>query len=186
MNAPKGSRMRATLRGLELSVLHMAGKLPIHRLRVAILRAWGADISSSTTIAHGFEIRAARKLTIGDRTIIGNDAVLDARGGLTIGSNVNFSTGVQIWTAQHSWDDPNFTLERNPTTIGDRVWLGPRTTVLPGVTVGEGAVVAAGAVVSRDVPPFSLVGGVPAKVLGERRADLTYQLRMPRDKPLLW
>jgi len=60
--------------------------------------------------------------------------------------------------------------------VGDYVWIGARATILPGVTIGRGAVVAAGALVSRDVPPYAVVGGVPAKVIGERARDLRYTL----------
>ena len=59
--------------------------------------------------------------------------------------------------------------------IGDRVWIGYRAIVLPGVTIGEGAVVGAGAVVTRDVSPYTIVAGNPAKVIGERTKELTYE-----------
>ena len=59
-------------------------------------------------------------------------------------------------------------------SIGDRAWIGPRVIILPGCTVGEGAVVAGGAVVTRDVPPYTVVGGVPAKEMGKRNRNLEY------------
>ena len=62
-------------------------------------------------------------------------------------------------------------------SIGDRAWLSFRATILPGVSVGEGAVVAAGAVVTSDVPPYAIVAGVPARVVGERSPrELSYEL----------
>jgi acetyltransferase-like isoleucine patch superfamily enzyme len=60
--------------------------------------------------------------------------------------------------------------------IGSRAWIGYRAIILPGVTIGEGAVVAAGAVVSRDVPPYTVVAGNPARAIGDRPRDLTYRL----------
>lgn len=60
-------------------------------------------------------------------------------------------------------------------TIGNRAWIGPNVIILRNVTIGEGAVIAAGAVVSHDVPPYTLVGGVPAKVIGKRPTDLKYE-----------
>lgn len=84
------------------------------------------------------------------------------------GNNVLCATGVSIITATHPTDP---TLRSNDVenglaiTIGDYVWLGANSTVLPGVTIGEHSVIAAGAVVNKDVPPYSVVAGVPAKVI---------------------
>jgi maltose O-acetyltransferase len=69
---------------------------------------------------------------------------------------------------------PDFAGRTAPVVIEDFAWLGSRAMVLPGVTVGKGAVVAAGAVVTRDVPPYAIVGGVPARVIGERERGLDY------------
>jgi acetyltransferase-like isoleucine patch superfamily enzyme len=93
-----------------------------------------------------------------------------------IGRNVNLSSEVLIRTAQHDYQSPDFKTVFHPVKIEDYVWLGPRCIILPGVTVGEGAVVAAGAVVTKDVEPYTLVGGVPAKKIGERPKNLQYTL----------
>jgi acetyltransferase-like isoleucine patch superfamily enzyme len=114
-------------------------------------------------------------VTIGDGSVIGFDAILDGRGGLTIGRNVNLSSEVAIWTAQHDHRSPTFAARCAPVTIGDRAWLSFRTTILPGVTIGDGAVVAAGAVVTTDVPPFAIVGGIPARIIGVRTRELSYE-----------
>ena len=173
-------------RDLEMTSLHAAAKMPIHRLRIAALRRWGATIGQGAILYHGFEVRNAKGLTIGARASIGNDAILDARGGITIGKDVNFSTGVSLWTGQHDWQSPTFAYEKAPITIGDHVWLSTRVIVLPGVTIGEGAVVAAGAVVTADVEPYTLVGGIPAKKLGERPSPMTYELPEAKVKPWWW
>ena len=83
-------------RDLEMTSLLVAGKLPSHRMRIAALRKWGASIGDGATFYHGFEVRNASGLRVGPRSSIGNDAILDARGGLTIGHDVNLSTAVQI------------------------------------------------------------------------------------------
>ncbi len=166
--------------------LSVVAKVPVHAARVALLRGWGAQIAPTATLYHGFQVRSAGNLRIGERTSVGENAILDARGGLTIGSDVNLSTAVNIWSAQHGWNDPDFAYEWAPVTIGDRAWISTRVTVLPGVTIGEGAVVAAGAVVAKDVEPFTLVGGVPAKRIADRRRDLRYELAPAASKLRFW
>lgn len=176
----------ARLGNVEMASLALASFLPVHRLRVWAVKAWGGDIERTATMYHGFQIRSARGLKIGARTSIGDGAILDARGGLTIGADVNLSTHVHIWTAQHGWDDPAFAYESAPVKIGDHAWLSARVTVLPGVTVGEGAVIAAGSVVTKDVPPYALYGGVPARKLRDRRSPMKYRLPPARAKAWWW
>jgi maltose O-acetyltransferase len=79
-------------------------------------------------------------------------------------------------TADHDLQDPGFAGRLGPITIGDRAWLASRSTVVRGVTIGEGAVVAAGAVVTQDVPPWTVVGGVPARKIGERSREQHYRI----------
>ncbi|WP_203225478.1 acyltransferase [Williamsia herbipolensis] len=116
-------------------------------------------------------------ITIGLNTIIGNDAFFDGRGGLSIGNNVNISGHVQIFTRDHDPASPTFATRDGKVSIHDYVYLASRTTILPGIEIGEGAVVAAGAVVSKNVEPYTIVGGIPAKKIGERTRDLTYKLK---------
>jgi acetyltransferase-like isoleucine patch superfamily enzyme len=177
-----GSRMG----NAELVLAAVASRVPVHRLRVGIIKALGARIDDTATLYHGFQIRAGRRLTIGARTNIGDGAILDARGGLTIGEDVNFSTQVHVWTAQHGWDDPDFAYESAPVVIGHHVWLSTRVTVLPGVTIGDGAVVAAGAVVTKDLAPYALYGGVPARFIRARESPKEYRLAASAAKSWWW
>jgi acetyltransferase-like isoleucine patch superfamily enzyme len=130
-----------------------------------------------SVIYNGCELRDPHQIAIGDFTSIGDRCILDGRGGLRIGNSVNFSTGVWVWTMQHKVNDPVFGCESSPVVIEDYAWISCRTVVLPGVHVGKGAVVAAGAVVTKDVEPYTIVGGVPAKKIGERSRDLDYRLK---------
>lgn len=132
------------------------------------------NIGKNVVIYYGAEIRAPWNIHIGEGTVIGDKAILDGRSGIKIGKNVNFSTGVWIWTNQHKVNDISFGIEGKPVIIEDRVWLSNRTIILPGVTVGEGAVVAAGAVVTKSVEPFVIAGGVPARKIGEREKQIGY------------
>lgn len=108
------------------------------------------------------------KVSIGRGTVINWDCMLYTTGGLSIGENVSISAGVWLVTGTHDMNDPLFPATYKPITIGNHAWIGMRATILGGITIGEGAVVMSGAMVTRDVPPFAVVGGVPAKILGER------------------
>lgn len=161
-------------KGIQFLFLQLLGVFPSQRIRKSVLRLMGATIGKGSVLYGGFEVRSPRKLKIGANCSIGHRATLDARGGLTIGNKVNFSSEVMIWTAQHNYRSPTFEADFESVTIGDYAWLGPRCIILPGVTVGDGAVVAAGAVVSKDVDPYIVVGGVPATTIAARPAGLRY------------
>ena len=116
------------------------------------------------------------KLVIDACSSIGDHCFLDYRGSIFIGKNVNFSSYVMIFTMDHDPQDPFFGPRVKPVIIEDYVWLSTRCIVLPGVKVGKGAVVAAGAVVTKDVDPYTIVGGVPAKKIGDRIKNLDYNV----------
>ena len=112
-------------------------------------------------------------INIGEDTIIGEGVVLDGRAKLTIGNHVDIASEVMIYTSEHNVHAEHFsaveTIVEASVNIDDYVFIGPRAIILPGVTIGKGAVVGAGAVVTKNVEPFQVVGGVPAKVIGERK-----------------
>ena len=156
--------------------IYKTAAIPSHRIRNFIYRRiLGIHMEKDVTVYYGTEFRAPWKISIGAGTIIGDQCILDGRNGIEIGRNVNFSTGVWIWTMQHDYNAVDFSLSaKGRVRIGERAWLGPGCIILPGVTIGSGAVIAAGAVVSKDVPPYTLVGGVPAKPIGKRNDNLNY------------
>jgi acetyltransferase-like isoleucine patch superfamily enzyme len=111
-------------------------------------------------------------ITIGKNCLISEFTVIRGQGGVTIGDNVYTSPFVQIVAVNHVYDDPHRPIIEQGITaqgivIEDDVWIGSSAIILDGVRVGKGAVVAAGAVVSRDVPPHTVVAGIPAKVIKE-------------------
>ncbi len=122
------------------------------------------------------EVRDSQGVSIGANSTVGSWAILDGRRTIEIGRNVNLSSEVALWTLQHDPRSEDFTATGGPIVIEDYAWISFRATILPGVTIGRGAVVAAGAVVAKDVPPNKIVGGVPAKVIGERPRNLSYKL----------
>ena len=105
-------------------------------------------------------------LEIGDRTYINSGASLCAQESVKIGARCAIGNQVLVMdTDFHSIEDHTLPGIARPVVIEDEVWLSARVIVLKGVTIGRGAVVAAGAVVTKDVPPYTLVGGVPAKFI---------------------
>ena len=78
-------------------------------------------------------------------------------------------------TGSHDIDDPYFTADFKPIHVGHHCWIGTGAIVLQGVTIGDGAVVAAGAVVTKNIPPYEVWGGVPAKFIRKRNSDLLYK-----------
>lgn len=109
----------------------------------------------------------------GDNVSIHDFSYIDAIGGLEIGNNVRIAHNCSFISGQHRYDDRGKTIiesgyEQAPICICDDVWLGTGVVVLPGVTIGEGCVVAANSVVNKDVEPYSIVGGVPAKLIKKR------------------
>jgi maltose O-acetyltransferase len=160
----------------ELVFNRLVTHIPWNPLRIRTLRLLGADIGPHTYLFGGSEVLAAPCLRIAGQVHVGRFCQVDARGGITIGRNVVIASHTLLITADHDPDDPTFAGRLAPIEIGDRAWLGSRVTVLKGVTIGEGAVVAAGAVVADDVPAWAVVGGVPARVIGERSRHQTYEI----------
>lgn len=156
--------------------------LPSHCLRNFIYRnCFKIHIEKNVVIYKGVVFRDGYKCKIGSGTIIGDDNLIDARGGVEIGSNCNFSTGVRIWTAQHDLQDEHFAYETAPVKIGSRCWISSGVTILPGVSIGDGCVVASGAVVTKDCESFGVYGGVPAKKIGDRNRNIQYHFTGDHD-----
>lgn len=172
-------RVRLTLYGLEWTSCQVVTWLPFHTLRRLLLRGLGMRLSRGASVYRGVQVWAPRGIDVGERTSIGTDVILDGRGGISIGNDVNLSSEAAIWTMQHKINDPYFDAEVARVEIGDRAWVSFRAVILPGVTIGEGAVVAANAVVTRDVEPFAIVAGTPARQIGTRSRDLRYTLPAP-------
>lgn len=154
------------------------GKFPCHAYRNFILKnVYKMNIGKNVVIYGGFEIRDPWNISIGEGSIIGDNAILDGRNGIVVGKDVNFSTGVWLWTEQHDFNDTYFLSNKKggPIKIGNRAWISSRVSILPDITIGEGAVVAAGAVVTKNCEQFAVYGGVPAKKISNRNRNLKYK-----------
>jgi len=149
--------------------------VPSHVFRRGMLRLAGVRMGKGCGFLMGCEVRGPERILVGNNCVVNRGVLLDGRGGkLTIGDNVDIAQEAVIWTLGHDVHDDYHRDKGGPVTIEDYAWIGHRAIIMPGVTIGRGAVVAAGAVVTHDVPPRAIVGGVPAKVIGERRSKLLY------------
>lgn len=167
-------------KGWQRYMLYQVGLIPSHHVRRFVYRALGAEIGKNVVFHFRTEIRGIHRLKVGAGTIIGDNALLLAQYGVTIGENVNISSNVSIYSGAHDHQDPFFSITprtTHPITIGNRAWIGSNAIILEGVNIGEGAVCCAGCVVTKDVEPFAVVAGIPAKKVGERTHDLRYEFK---------
>ena len=113
-------------------------------------------------------------IVIGNNVGIAQNCFIQVRGKVTIGNNVIFGPNVSIFSENHIFDDPDLPVSvqgetRKGVVIEDGVWIGTRSVILDGVTVGRNSIVAAGSIVTNNVPAYSIVGGVPARIIKERK-----------------
>lgn len=162
------TRLESYFLDFGLMFLHLATYLPLHSLRNFIWRLSGLTLGRHSTLHTGVRVFDPRGIRVGEGTIIGYACFLDGRDSITIGNHTDIASEVMIYSSEHDISAEDFHATLAPVKIGDYVFIGPRAIILAGVTIGDGAVVAAGAVVTKDIAPFTIVGGVPAKVIGER------------------
>ncbi len=156
--------------GLQLWLInYIVAHIPSTHLRLFALQVLGLKTSGVVRFYPGFHIRHPKGITIGSGSSIGPKVLLDGRCGLTIGKNAVIAYEAILWTLNHDYNDIHFCGKGAPVSIGDYAWICSRSIVMPGVNIGEGAVVASGAIVTKDVPPYAVVAGVPARVISERK-----------------
>ncbi len=152
---------------------HFISQVPVYWIRHTYLRFFlGIKIGEFTSIHMGCFF-TGRKITFGSHTAINRRCYLDGRAGLRIGNNVNISPECYLLTLTHDLQDPEFHPVGKEVVIEDHAWLGARAIVMPGVKICEGGVVGAGAVVTSEVAPYTIVAGVPAKKIGERKREIS-------------
>ena len=158
-------------------LLNMATLIPLHSIRNFIWKLAGMQIGRNSTLHTSVRVFDPRGISVGQGTIIGYGTFIDGRDKVKIGSNTDIASEVMIYSSEHDLSSPEFTAILAPVSIGDYVFIGPRAIIMAGVTIGDGAVVAAGAVVTKDIAPYTIVGGVPAREIGERKLkDPHYKL----------
>ena len=135
------------------------------------------NIGKDSNLLRNIKINNPSNIIIGENCVINSNSLLDGRGNkIVIGNNVDIAREVNIWTLEHDPHDDFHKTKGGDVIIEDYVWIASRVTILPGVRIGKGAVIAAGSIVTKDVPPLSIVGGIPAKTIGKRKSALKYKL----------
>jgi len=140
-------------------------------------RVLNFSIGHTSSILTDFRVSQRGNVEIGTNCIINNACRFDNRNQITIGNNVSISYGTILLSKGHDIDDPLFRTKGAPIRIDDYVWICAKAIILPGVTIGKGAVILTGSVVTKDVEPFAVVGGNPAKFIRKRSETLLYTLK---------
>lgn len=153
-------------RTIRLCVEMNATATNVDEVRNRLSAIIGSEIDASTTVFPPFYTNFGRFISLGKNVFINHACSFLDIGGITIEDEVQIGPRVNLTSENHPLDPADRqTLIPKPVVIKRNAWIGAGATILPGVTVGENAVVAAGAVVSRDVPPNTVVAGIPAKVV---------------------
>jgi len=155
-------------------------RIPGHfgmELRGRLLPRYFASAGKGLLVHEGVRIRGVKRLSVGDNVEIGVDNFIQASGGVKLGDDVMIGPGAKIWSINHKFDNPDTSIrdqgyDYEEVTIGDHVWIGANAFVMPGVTIPEGCVISACAMVNKKkYPPYSLIAGSPARVIGNRKKE---------------
>ena len=164
--------------GLFLNLYFFAKYLPSpvgDVLRRLVLSPF-ARIGKGVLVREGVSIWYPHRLTVGSRVSINEGCFVSAYGGLEIGDDTMIGHRVTIVTSDHEMSDPTVSIRSQGIRgegvhIGCDVWIGAHAVILAGVNIGDGAVIGGGSVVTKDVEPLVIVGGVPARTIGERGVE---------------
>ena len=138
--------------------------------RAMLLRTFGATVGQGCRVRRTVTVEIPWHLTLGDDVIVGDGVRLYALGPITIGNRTMVSQHAHLCAGSHDYRHPSFPLLRPPIIVGADCWVAADAFVGPGITLGDRAVVGARAAVFADVPPGTVVGGNPARVLKRRDA----------------
>jgi maltose O-acetyltransferase len=166
--------LRAEAKVLALWFLaFLPGKLGC-KLRSLFMGFFLRRLGGDTVIQSGMRITNPENVSIGAHCDLAQGVFITGGGGVAIGDWVGLGPDVKIWSVNHRFDDPDkpWLLQgwvKKPVLIEDDVWLGAGVFVMPGVTIGKGAIISACAVVNKSIPPYALMAGNPARVVGWRK-----------------
>ena len=166
-----GSAVHQCMHRLAQEALKITGEIngryhTEEEIRELFRQLTGNKVGKNFAVFPPFYTDCGKNLTIGDNVFFNSGCRMQDQGGITIGDGTLIGHNVVLATLNHDLDpSKRANMHPKPIKIGRNVWIGANATILPGVTIGDGAVIAAGAVVSKDVPPRTIAGGVPAKII---------------------
>lgn len=164
-----GNRMRRTAWIVCWLVMYRPSLRPMHAWRALLLRVFGARMGPNCHFYPSSRVWAPWNLICADQVTLGDSAEIYNPAPIGFGSHAIVSQGAFICGATHNFDDPTFPLLAYAMEIGAYAWICARASVCPGVNVGEGAVLGLGSVASRDLDPWCVYAGSPARKVKERR-----------------
>ena len=151
------------------------GRVPIPCIRNFFANTLlGVDFSKDSAVLQNVRFARRKNFSIGSGSVLNNDCQIDNRFPVTIGENCSISYGTKILTKGHDIDSPIFKTKGGPVVVENYVWVCAFSIISPNVKLGEGCVVLPGSVVVKDVDPYTVVGGNPAKYVRKRSTDLKY------------
>lgn len=157
------------------------GRIPTPALRTFFAnRLLNVNFSKDSAVLQNVRFARRKNFSIGSGSVLNNDCLIDNRFPVTVGKNCSISYGTKILTKGHDINSTDFKTKGGPVVIEDYVWVCAFSIICPNVRLGEGSVVLPGSVVVKDVDPYMVVGGNPAKYVRMRNNNLNY---MPRWNP---
>jgi len=154
---------------------HLVAHIPSFRFRHWYYRyILDYKIGKCSSIHMGTFV-TGENISIGDHVVLNRNCYLDGRIGIDVGNNVSISPEVYIISMEHDPDSPGFDTIGNIVTIQDYVFIGARAIIMPGTTLGKGSYIGAGAIVTKDINPYRIAVGVPAREIRDRNRNLNYE-----------
>lgn len=159
-----------------VETINISYNLVPNPLRNYYLRIFGIRIGEGKSCIHrSCKFFHVGNFRMGRNSVVNFGCYLDNRRGIYIGNNVGIAHDTKIYSLGHDINSPRFETRGAPVVIGDNVFVFSNVLVMPGVTIGEGAIILAGSVVTKDVEPWTIVGGNPARKIRERNRDIDYK-----------
>ena len=143
-------------------------------LRNLWLFIFGIKVPLSSSVHRKCKFFHIGKFSLGKNSTVNFGCYLDNRRGIKIGNNTAIAHNVKIYTLGHNIDSPRFETKGAQVTIGNDVFIFSNAMIMPGVTIGDGAVILPGSIVTKNVEPFTVVGGIPAKFVKKRQSEIDY------------